>query len=214
MSDRLRVLVADDSTLFRAALEGELRLKYEVVEGASCLDAVDAAFAREPIDVALIDMAWRDEGSCLPRMKQWQRLRPNCRIVILTAYDEWSLCQASLEAGAIGFATKGDSMAEMLQAIEMASRGEEYISKKVLREPRSASRPARGCLSRSARRVLELLAEGFTQKQIAKTLGLSVRTVEDHVRAIKRYLGIESRAKPNWRVKAAGLDDGRGWDVV
>lgn len=66
MSDRLRVLVADDSTLFRAALEGELRLKYEAVEGASCLDAVDAAFAREPIDVALIDMAWRDEGPPAP----------------------------------------------------------------------------------------------------------------------------------------------------
>ncbi len=214
MTDRVRVLVADDSPLFRALLERDLASKYEVVEGASTLAVVDAAFARSPIDVALIDLAWRDEGACLPRMRYWQQLQPTCRIVILTAYDEWSLCEASLQAGATGFAVKGDSMAELMCAIDMASRGEQYISRRVLREPTSSSGPARGCLSRSARRVLELLAEGFTQKQIAKTLGLSVRTVEDHVRAIKQHFGVASRVKPNWRVYVAGVNGGGGMDVV
>ncbi|MBL0178575.1 MAG: response regulator transcription factor [Gemmatimonadetes bacterium] len=214
MSSRTRVLVADDSPLFRDLLERDLASKYEIVEGASTLAEVDAALARGPIDVALIDLAWRDEGACLPRMRYWQQLQSTCRIVILTAYDEWSLCEASLQAGATGFAVKGDPFTEMILAIEMASRGEQYISGKVLREPPSSRGPARGCLSRSARRVLELLAEGFTQKQIAKTLGFSVRTVEDHVKAIKRYFGIDSRAKPNWRVYVTGVNGGAERDVV
>lgn len=205
MTDRVRLLVADDTTLFRTLLERELAPHYEIVEGASTLAEVDAAFVRGPIDVALIDFAWRDEGSCLPRMRYWQQLQPKCRIVIVTGYHEWSVCEASLRAGATGFAVKADSIAELMHAIAMALRGEQYISASVLRTPCPASGPSRGCLSRSARRVLELLAEGFTQKQIAKTLGLSLRTVEDHVRALKRHFGIDTRAKPTWPVYAAGM---------
>ena len=214
MSDRTRVMAADDSTLFRALLERDLASKYEIVEGASTLAEVDAAFARSPIDVALIDLAWRDEGACLPRMRYWLKLQPNCRIVIMTGYNEWILCQGCLKAGAFGFAVKADSMADIERAVDMAWRGEQYISRHVIPIPACAPSPGRGSLSRSARRVLELLAEGFTQKQIAKTLNLSLRTVEDHVKAIKRYFGIDSRAKPNWRVYVAGVSGGGGLDVV
>lgn len=214
MSDRIRVMVADDSPLFRELLERTLAPRYEVIEGASTLDEVDAAFERGPIDVALIDLAWRDEGACLPRMKHWRALQPDCHIIIITNYDEWVHCEGCLKHGAAGFIAKADRLNLLDQAIATVRRGELYISPKVTRPPAAATRSTHGTLSRSARRILDLLAEGFTQKQIAKTLGLSVRTVEDHVRAIKDHYGIDSRAKPNWRVLASGMGDRNGSDVV
>lgn len=214
MTERVRVLVADDSRLFRELLENRLSPRYDVVEGASTLDEVDSAFERGPIDVALIDLAWRDEGACLPRMKYWRAMQPDCRIVIITNYDEWVHCEGCLKHGASGFVAKADHLNLLDQAITTVRRGEQYISPKVTRPSAVAIGSAHRTLSRSARRVLELLAEGFTQKEISKTLGLSVRTVEDHVRAIKDHYGIDSRAKPNWRMLASGMGNWSGSGVV
>ncbi len=210
MAECLKILVADDAQLFRHMLEAGLAHRFDILPGAATLGEVDAAFARGTIDVALIDLAWKSEGSCLPRMKHWLSLQPNCRLVMITGYEEWFLAEKCLGHGATGFAVKSDSIADLDRAITMAARGERYISDKLVRVPATGRRSTHRTLSRPARHVLQLLAEGFTQKEIAMTLGLKVRTVEDHVRAIKEYFGVPTRAKPNWPVFAAGVVDRTG----
>lgn len=207
MSTKPRILVADDHQMVREAIESSLAEQYDVLPGVSSLSELDDRMRALDLDVVVIDFSWTGEGSCLSRLRQYKALRPNCRLVVLTAFDEWVIARACLAAGACGFVVKSTgTMTVLRQAIEEALNGNFFVSsgvKPIEPAPRDRRHHA---ISRPARRVLELLVEGYTQRQIAHALNLKLRTVEDHVRRLKERFGISSTTRPDWRTLWAASD--------
>lgn len=204
MAARLRVLVADDHRLVRESMEAVLAAEHDVLEGASTLNEVDDAFASRRIDVAIVDLSWRDQGSCLPRISRWKRRQPDSHVVVLTAFDEWMLCQQCLAEGASAFVVKGDGgIDDLRRAIAEVNEGRKYLSPSVTTISACSTTLAGKHLSAGKRRVLALLSEGHTQKQVARALGLQLRTVEDHVRSLKDFFEVQGKDRVDWRAIVA-----------
>lgn len=211
MPSKPQVLVADDHQMVREAIEVALAEHYEILPGASSLSELNDRMRSLSPDVAIVDFSWTGEGSCLRHLRQCKTLRPSCRLIVLTAFDEPVVVQECLRAGACGFVLKrSGSMTELREAIEVVLQGREFVSPGVpLREPHPQDHP-RNAISRPSRRVLELLVEGYSQRQIARTLNLKLRTVEDHVRRLKERFDIPSRSRPDWRALWAVSDCDKG----
>lgn len=213
MSDRARVLVADDHRMFRQMLEEALSHFYDVVPGASTLRELDDAFRRGGFDIAIVDLSWGPEGSVSPYLARWYGLQPTARVIILTAMDEYHLGKAFLEGGARGFLGKRSNFSEIEAAVDAVLRGEIYLSRD-LTPPSKRAPSARGNeLPSIARCVLEYLAYGWSRKEIARALNLSVKGVDYHIGAIRNFFEIGSWERPRWPelfAKATeGLRDGR-----
>lgn len=175
------VLVADDQVLVRAGiaalLQGQpgMRLLDAVADGPSCLDAC----ARCAPDLLLLDLQ-------MPPSDGWQvaaavrERHPEVRIVILTASGDPSLARRALELGCLGFVSKDFVLDELAMALRSVAGGRIYLSPTVaLAAVRPAPSPAAG-LSPRQRQVLRGIARGNPNKQIARDLGLSLKTVEYH----------------------------------
>lgn len=175
------VLVADDQVLVRAGiaalLQGQpgMRLLDAVADGPSCLDAC----ARGAPDLLLLDLQ-------MPPTDGWQvaatvrERHPEVRIVILTASGDPSLARRALELGCLGFVSKDFVLDELAMALRSVAAGRIYLSPTVaLAAVRPAPSPAPG-LSPRQRQVLRGIARGNPNKQIARDLGLSLKTVEYH----------------------------------
>lgn len=201
-SDRIRVVIADDHTLVR---EGTRKLleqhdDMEVVGDAADGRAALAAIAETRPDVALVDIAM-PELSGIEVTKQVKRSNPEVGVLILTVHDEDQYLFALLEAGAAGYLLKDVGGDELVHAIRSIHAGESVLHPAVARKvldrfrPGSASdSPAdRNPLSPRELQVLELAATGSSNKEIARELDLSVRTVHAHLGHVFEKLGVASR---------------------
>lgn len=204
MSERIRVLVADDHLLFRELVEAELGKEFCVVPGASTFARADAAFARGGFEVAVIDLSWADEGPVAPRLPLWRRLHPSCRWIMLTGYNESGLCQGYLAAGAQGYVVKQSTMVELSEAVHAVMRGETFISAQVLPAPHELCGPHPRWLPAATARVLSRLADGWSRKQIAKEYQLHINTVDYHIMKLKEFFGVGPRERPSWARLLAG----------
>jgi DNA-binding NarL/FixJ family response regulator len=190
----IRIVIADDHALVlegvRAVLAAEpgLRVLATATDGERMLDAV----RRLRPDVALIDvrMPYMDGLACL------RAIRAEClpvRVVILSAADDSSALQEAIEAGADGYALKTDSPSQMVAAIRQVAAGH-------LMFPVGARRwigrlPRADDLTSRERAVLEQLAEGKSNSEIADHLHLSTNTVKFHVRNLYSKLGVSNRTE-------------------
>jgi DNA-binding NarL/FixJ family response regulator len=176
----------------------------EVVGEASDGDeAVRKAVALRP-DVALVDISMPGAGG----IKTIERIRqavPTTRVLVLTMHDVPAYLRASLAAGASGYVVKRSADSDLLAAIRDVHRGrtvlDPSLSARVVHgslRRRGAAAPATSTaalLSQREREVLELVAQGFTNQQIADHLGLSVKTVETYRARLVEKLGLQSRAE-------------------
>jgi DNA-binding NarL/FixJ family response regulator len=198
----IRVLIADDHTLFR---EGVRRLIDEsdiacvIGEAADGETAVRQALNLKP-DVVLMDIS-------MPGMNGIEATRrlldaaPASRVLILTIHDNERYIQQILHTGAAGYLLKDTPCEDFLSAIQAVHRGDSYlspaISRKVLEGLVRNRRPGDGSrgvvtLSRREREVLVLLAEGKPNREVAKVLGISPKTVDAHRANIMKKLGVHS----------------------
>ncbi|MET7732603.1 response regulator transcription factor [Streptomyces sp. NPDC005402] len=203
----IRVLLADDQTLVRAAFAMlvESARDMEVVgEAGSGREAVGAAREVRP-DLVVMDIRMPDlDGIEATRLIAADEELAGVRVLVLTTYDTDENIVEALRAGASGFLVKDTRPAELLDAIRTVAAGEALLSpgptaRLIERFLRSPSVPVAGggpeCLSEREREVLALVARGLNNTEIANALGLSPLTAKTHVSRIMGKLGARDRAQ-------------------
>lgn len=199
----LRILIVDDHGVLRAGLRALLEdeTNYEVVgEAATSDEALRAALSLKP-EIVLMDLSIPGIGGIEVTRKLREKL-PGTRILILTVHEDAALVREAVDAGAAGYVVKRAVESELLAAIEAAQRGDFYLhpsmTRALLEEERTAvPRPRRSdpeALTDRETDVLKLIARGYTNRQMADELCLSIRTVESHRAHILEKLGLSSRA--------------------
>ncbi len=195
----IRVLVVDDHPVVRQGLVAVLEdvPDFAVVGAAESAEAALALTERERPNVVLLDleMPGMDGVAAIPRLLE---LDPALRVLVFTAYDTDERVVGAVQAGARGYLLKGATVEEIARAIHAVYGGGSYleprVATKLLAEVRSPRR-GRTDLSDREREVLRLVAGGLPTKQIARSLGISERTVKFHLTSIFRKLGADNRAQ-------------------
>ena len=211
---RIRVLLVDDHPLFRAGVRQRLcehDPDLEVVgEAGSSRQALEMVTLLSP-DVVLMDIAMADENGIEATRAIKQKV-PSVAVIILSLYDDVQYIEAAVEAGATGYFLKTVQGLDLAAAVRSAHRGETVLSPelagKVLGRLPRLDRAGQGPGKRLSEReceVLALVARGAANKEIARTMGLSVRTVEAHLRSIFAKLLVGSRTEAVVLAVKAGL---------
>lgn len=198
----IRILVVDDHRLIRrglcSLLEFDPTLKV-VGEAGDAEEAIQRALELSP-DVILMDVNMPGTGG-IEATRQLHHLLPDARVLILTVQEDEEMLMAALKVGAAGYVTKRAADSELTDAIRAVARGELYIhptmTRKLLHEMAVHTAPPPSLeedISPRAREVLQLLARGCTNREIAEQLHISVRTVEGHRAGLMTRLGLHSRS--------------------
>ena len=198
----IRILLADDHTVVRDGLRAVLERESDmqvVAEASDGFESVRLAEAEAP-DVVLMDLS-------MPNMNGMEATRrivarnARVRVVILSMHRDESYVLGSLKAGAKGYLLKDSARAEVIQAIRAVSEGRSFLTRKVasiLQEDYISALEQHGLedrydlLSGREREVLQLIAEGRANKEIASLLNISLTTVETHRAHILQKLDIHS----------------------
>ncbi len=211
MGSKIRVLLADDHAVLREATAELVDHQPDmVVVGQAGTGVETARLARQlRPDVVVMDIAM-PRGNGLEATRHIVGEFPGTRVLVLTAHEDQDHVIPLLEAGAIGYLPKTVGLNELLGAIRAASRGESVlppsIASVVVRHLSGEVEQKPGAtLTAREMEVLCLVSQGRTNHQVARELGLSVRTVEAHLTHIYNKLGVGSRTE------AALLAQREGW---
>jgi two-component system nitrate/nitrite response regulator NarL len=196
-TQEIRVVLADDHPLIlegiRALIENAAGMEV-VGEATNGGDAVETILNKRP-DVAVVDVRMPDLDG-IEVTKRIARDRPETRVIMLSAQVDPETAVQALRAGAIGFLPKEAFGTTLLDGIRSAASGEVALTpdlmSSVVRELRAPTAPS--ALDDAERRLLELVAEGCTNTQIARATSVSVSTVKAHLSALFKKLGARDRA--------------------
>ncbi len=211
---KITLLLVDDHQVMRKGLCFLLESQpdYEVVaEASSGEEAVELTVRLAP-DLVLLDLSLpgMDGIATLQRIKEKQ---PEQAVLILTMHEDTRYLEKAMDAGANGFVLKRAADTELLSAVKAICRGEVYIdpglqryliSKALNRGPQKTDSGTAPLTPREIE-VLRLVALGYSNQEIADSLVISVKTVDNHKSRIKEKLGLDSRAKLVRYAMEAGL---------
>lgn len=209
--ERLRVLVADDHTLFRYGLRALLGPEEDmdlVGEATNGQEIVGMAADVQP-DVILMDLNMPGLNG-IEATRQIRRAHPQVKILVLTMFDDDSVF-AALRAGAHGYVLKGASGVETLRAIRAVAGGEAIFSPAIAQRLQQHFATSSAVsytfpeLTEREREVLALMAQGLNNAAIAHRLYLSPKTVRNMVSSIFSKLQVADRAEAIIRAREAGL---------
>jgi len=203
MADKTRVMIVDDHEVVREGLRSLLRRRQELAvvgEADSVASAIEEARKTEP-DVVIMDVRLPD-GSGVEACREIRAERPETKVLMLTSYADEEAVFASIMAGAIGYLLKQTSTKTLIEAIDRAMRGESLldpaVTQRVLERVRSGKQDEDeelALLSEQERKILDLIAEGKTNKEIAKEIFLSDKTVKNYVSSILSKLNLRRRSE-------------------
>jgi two-component system nitrate/nitrite response regulator NarL len=198
--DRIRILLADDHALFRRGLASLLahRDDLEVVgEAGSGDEAIERARELMP-DVILMDVRMPGING-LEATRRLKEEMPYVKIVILTVSEDEEDLFAALKSGAQGYLLKNIDPDELIANVHQVQRGEAPLAPsmatKILREFSGPAAKPGPVLTQRERQVLELVARGDANKEIARALGISENTVKNHLRNILEKLHLQNRVQ-------------------
>ncbi len=202
---KIRVLVADDHDIVRAGIKhlisqsDGMELAGEAVDGRSALQMVEQT---EP-DVVIMDIAMPNLNG-LDAAAQITRRRPQTGVIMLSMHEEVDYVVRALQAGVRGYLLKESAQADLLKAIHTVHEGGTYFSaaiEQILAEDPGRQLRERGMsdtyamLTEREREILQLIAEGKSNKEAASVLGLSPYTIETHRTHIMQKLGLHNTAE-------------------
>ncbi len=199
----VRVLIADDHAIVRAGLRAVLtgEAGMELVGEASGGEEALALVEHLRPDILVLDLSMPDLDG-IQVTKRLQSTTPGVRVLILTVHEDEALLREAIHAGAAGYILKHAAEAELIAAIHTVQMGETYVHPKLVRsllvEPETQASPSpqpETLLTPRELDVLNLIVQGYTNRQIADELTLSVRTVEGYRGNMTEKLGLHSRAE-------------------
>jgi DNA-binding NarL/FixJ family response regulator len=215
--DKIRLLIVDDQNMFRQGMRVLLTSQpdFEVVgEAADGEEALAKAAALHP-QVVLMDlrMPVLDGAAATRRLRAAQ---PECRVIVLTTFEEDAAVFDSLRAGAIGYLLKDAPTEKLYEAIRAAARGESFLQPSVAaklvaefarlsEQVPTWTQTLPDPLSPRELEILRLLANGATNKEIATQLVLAEGTVKNHVTNILTKLGVTDRTAAAMKAHELGL---------
>ena len=213
---RIKVLLVDDHPLFRAGVRQRLAEHdphIEVVgEADSSVQAQEMVALLSP-DVVLMDIAMGQQNG-IEATRAIKREAPAVAVIILSVYDDVQYVEAAVEAGAAGYFLKTVQGPDLAAAVRNAHKGDMVLSpevasrvfRRLLPRLRAVNQLAPGQrLSLRESEVLALVARGEANREIARSMGLSVRTVEAHLRSVFAKLLVGSRTEAVVFAVKAGL---------
>jgi two-component system, NarL family, nitrate/nitrite response regulator NarL len=204
MADRLRVGIIDDHPLFREGLVHTLRSDRAldiVGEGATAEDAVRIAKEKRP-DILLLDVSM--PGGGIEAMRSIVQASPVVKVIMLTVSESEDDVAQALEAGAKGYVLKGTSGPELIKTMFAVSKGESYVTpalaaRLLMHVPRQEQEPSRAAtlpeLTEREAQILAQVARGLTNKEIARALSLSEKTVKHHMTNVMQKLQVRNRVE-------------------
>jgi DNA-binding NarL/FixJ family response regulator len=214
----IKLLIVDDQGLFREALRTLLSVRddFEVIgEAGNGEEAIRLTTLLHP-DIVLMDLRM----PVLDGVTATQRIRntaPECKVIILTTFDDDDYVFEGLKAGAVGYLLKDVSSDKLIEAIHAAARGEYFlhpsVTAKIVSEFSRLSRPHTGSkaeplidpLSARETEILQWVATGASNKEIAERLVISEGTVKNHLSNILGKLGVKDRMQAVLRAKELGI---------
>lgn len=207
---RSRILLVDDHAVLRAGLKALLGTQPDLVvvgEASNGAEALRLAESLQP-DIVLLDLSMPGVDG-LVTLRQMRQHAPRARVLILTMYAEESFLRAALAEGAAGYILKRSAEEDLLAALRAVARGEAFLDPALTRAlidgylaGQGAPTPQRAApeadsdgLTAREIEVLRLIAQGYTNAEIAERLVISVKTVETHKAHIMEKLGRRSRVE-------------------
>lgn len=217
MAISVAVVEDDAETLARFArvIAAEPSLRF--VFGATGVAALLEWFADHPVDVLLVDLGLPD-GSGIDLMARCRALQPACAMMVITVFADETHMLGAFEAGACGYLLKDGTEADLAMHVRHLHKGgspmSPLIARRLLRRwtarelppPSSSLRDAPGgMLSPREAEILGLVAKGFSYQEIAGQLGVSITTIQSHVRGIYRKLAVHNRTEAVFEARQLGL---------
>jgi DNA-binding NarL/FixJ family response regulator len=217
MNQTIKILIVDDQALFREGLVTLLSVQpdFKVVgEAANGEEALRLCAQHHP-NVVLMDLRM----PVLDGVTATRRLRatlPDCRVIVLTTFDDDEYVFEGMRAGAVGYLLKDVSSEKLFEAIRASARGEYFllpsITAKVIEEFARVSRPAPpqvepliDPLSGREIEILRLVATGASNKEIAERLVIAEGTVKNHLTNILAKLGVKDRLQAVLKARELGI---------
>ena len=194
--ETVRILLADDHAVVRAGIRDSLRSypQWQVVEEATDGPALMSALQRSSFDLLLVDVTM-PSFEPLPTIREIRLRHPNLRILVVSAYDDDVYVQGLLKAGVDGYHLKDQPCEEIPLAVQQVMAGKRWISAPLINrfvDGDLKPEPAPGLTSRQYD-LLRLLQKGLDNHSIAQHMGLSIKTVENHLTRLYRQLNVQNR---------------------
>ena len=214
MRPKIRVLIVDDHAIVRKGIRALLSEAdgFEVVGEADTGQAAVLCAQETQPDVILMDLLMPGMDG-IEATRQITSRQPQTRILVLTSFSADSKVFPAIKAGALGYLLKDSSPEELVRAIRQVHRGEPSlhptIARKLLQEIARPVElpPAPEALTPREMMVLQLIAQGLSNQEIAKTLTISERTVGNHIGSILRKLHLANRTQAALYALRRGLVD-------
>jgi DNA-binding NarL/FixJ family response regulator len=217
VNTRLRILLVEDHETVRDGLkllidrEGDLEVVGEASDGGEAIERVRSQL----FDVVVMDLSMPGVSGLVATRKLIE-LRPNLAIVSLTRHADKTFLQELLRAGALGYVLKQSPQTELFRAIRAAARGQQYIDPALTHhlaapfaaQARKRARPGTPAMTDRESEVLRLVARGYSNKEIAGQLDVSVKTIEVHKANAMRKVGLLGRIElMRYALHQGWLDD-------
>ncbi|MFE7800765.1 LuxR C-terminal-related transcriptional regulator [Nocardia sp. NPDC057440] len=202
----IRLLLADDHAIVRAGLRALLESGDEitVVGESPTAEAAVAFCTTTPVDLVLMDLSFGRGRSGVDATTELRALPTPPNVLVVTNYDTDADILGAIEAGACGYILKDTPPTELLAAVRSAAAGESVLSPAVASKLMTRVRRADTTLSPREIEVLRLVADGRSNREIAKELFLSETTVKSHLVHIYAKLGVRSRTSAVARAREQG----------
>jgi two-component system, NarL family, nitrate/nitrite response regulator NarL len=208
--ERIRIAIVDDHPLFREGVAATLRNNpaLELVgQGASAEQAIQIAQDLLP-DILLLDISLPGNG--IEATREIARLCPYIKVIMLTASENEDHVSSALEAGARGYILKGIGAEELMRTIQSIYQGESYVTPQlaarllsVMKSPpaHASSQDTLPALTKREEEILDGVAQGKTNKEIARALDISEKTVKHYMTNIMHKLQVRNRVEAALVVK-------------